>query len=57
MILLLRKDYDGESMYDIYRDVAEAVTEPDNPVISEIPLDAHGFHRGTFSVLITWEDI
>lgn len=46
---LLAKDYDDESLYDLERDVSEAVDES-----HAIPKDEHGFRKGTFRVTITW---
>lgn len=47
--------YDGESLYDLYRDVYEAFEVACNPIINDIPQDEHGIHKGTFKVVITWE--
>lgn len=52
---IFKKEYDGESLYDLGRDVSEAIIEDYNPVLSDIPTDEHGFQTGTFEVTITWK--
>lgn len=52
---IFKKEYDGESLYDLERDVVEALMEEYNSVIGEIPTDEHGFQQGTFEVTITWK--
>lgn len=54
MILLHLKSYDGESLYDLSRDVAEAMDADFNPEVKSIPVDEHGFQKGKFVVSITW---
>ena len=56
MLKILEKDYDGESISDLSRDIYEAFDDRFNPVASEIPTDMHGFHTGTFTVTITWSE-
>jgi hypothetical protein len=53
-MIILEKQYDGESLYDIERDIAEVFDERFNPEISAIPTDMYGFQTGTFTVTITW---
>ena len=53
---VFNKQYDGESLYDLGRDIGEAFIEEYNPVLKEIPTDEHGFQRGTFTVTVTWTD-
>lgn len=53
---LFEKTYDGESLYDYWRDVSEAMVEDYNPLLKDIPQDEHGFQKGKFKVLITWEE-
>jgi len=55
MKIVFEKLYDDESLYDLERDLSEALTPDYNPVIAEIPQDGNGFRTGTFKVLITWE--
>jgi hypothetical protein len=54
MTTIFRKDYDGESIYDVNRDVCEAFDEDYNPALKDIPKDEHGFQQGTFRVTIEW---
>lgn len=56
MIKLFEKEYDGESLYDCYRDVSEAIDSDYNPLIKDIPQDEYGFQKGKFKVVITWEE-
>lgn len=56
MIQLHLKSYDGESLYDLTRDVSEAIDADFNEEINKIPVDEHGIQKGTFVVSITWFD-
>ncbi len=51
---IFKKEYDGESLYDIQRDVHEAFDSRFNPLAEQIPQDEYGFQQGTFTVTITW---
>lgn len=51
---IFKKDYDGESLYDMQRDVHEAFDSRFNPLAAQIPQDEFGFQEGTFTVTITW---
>ena len=53
---IFKKEYDGESLYDLSRDIAEAIDETYNPAAAEIPKDEHGFQKGTFVVTIEWKE-
>ena len=53
-MILFEKQYDAESLYDISRDIAEALDEDYNLALSTLPKDHHGFHLGRFSVKIEW---
>lgn len=53
---IFEKEYDGESIYDVQRDVIEAFDAKFNPVVKDIPQDEHGFQRGTFTVKIEWSE-
>lgn len=55
MITLLDKQYDGESMVDVHRDVHEAFDGAFTPAANQVPHDEHGFATGTYKVKITWE--
>lgn len=51
---LLNKSYDGESIYDATRDFAEAFDADFTEQVRAIPVDEHGFCKGTFTVHVTW---
>jgi hypothetical protein len=53
---VFEKDYDGESIVDLGRDISEAFDERFNPGIAWIPEmeDSPGFWAGNFKVTITW---
>lgn len=51
---IFQKDYDGESICDLSRDISEAFDERFNPLVADIPEIEHGFHAGTFKVTIEW---
>ena len=51
---LLDKIYDGESICDVARDVHEAFIADFTPQVNNIPVDQHGFQKGSFKVTITW---
>lgn len=55
-MILFKKEYDGESLYDLERDVTEAVQEDFNALVAIIPPREDGTMRGTFKVTIEWED-
>lgn len=48
------KEYDGESIYDVQRDVIESFDAKFNPIVKDIPQDEYGFQLGTFRVTIEW---
>lgn len=48
--VLLDRDFDSEEI----NDVAEYFVECFND--AEIPVDNHGFHMGTFSVVVVWHN-
>lgn len=51
---LFHKEYDAESLYDLSRDVGEALDPTYNLKINKIPKDSNGFEYGTFIVTIDW---
>lgn len=53
MIKIFEKNYDGESIIDIDRDIHEAFEEPYNKLI---PTDDYGIHIGNFKVTIEWSE-
>lgn len=52
--IVFLKSYDGESLYDLSRDIDEAIDEVYNPIMKTIPVDEHGFQKGSFTVNILW---
>lgn len=55
-LIIFSKTYDSESLYDLVRDVQEAITEEYNPLMLNLPKDKHGFYPGRFKVAIVWEE-
>lgn len=53
---IFKKDYDCESLYDLSRDMSEAISEDFNPNISKLPKDVNNFIKGNFTVTITWNE-
>lgn len=53
-MILFRKEYDGEMLYDLSRDVMESLDPDFNEMAEKIPVDEHGFQKGTFRVTIEW---
>ena len=53
-MILHKKDYSGESLSDLERDVNECFDGDFNPPSLEIPKDQYGFHKGTFRVTVEW---
>lgn len=51
---LFKKEYDGENIVDVSRDVSEAFDSDFNPLSAAIPQDDHGFQQGAFIVTIEW---
>ena len=54
--VIFEKEYDGESIVDLDRDISEATIEEYNPMVKLIPTDEHGLQQGTFKVTITWSE-
>lgn len=53
-ITIFEKKYDGESLYDLSRDVSECLDECFNPIIKTIPSDECGIQEGTFHLILVW---
>jgi hypothetical protein len=51
---IFTREYTDEELYDLERDVSEALQEDYNPIVASIPKDKHGFRTGTFVVSIEW---
>lgn len=56
MKTIFKKEYDGESIVDIERDIMESFNPDYNPSASDIPQDEFGFQQGKFVVTIEWEE-
>lgn len=54
-MILFEKDYSAESLYDLSRDVSEALMEEYNEELRNLPKDEYGFIKGCFVVKIVWE--
>lgn len=54
--VIFDKEYSGESIVDVYRDICEAVDQRYNPKLDEIPVDEYGFQKGRFVVNILWSE-
>ena len=52
---IFKKEYSGEEICDVERDVIEAFNPDYNPAAGEVPVDKHGFQEGTFTITVTWE--
>lgn len=55
-MIVFDKDYDGESLYDLSRDIHEAFDSNFNSIILDIPRDEFGLMTGTFNVKIEWRE-
>ena len=53
-MIIFEKRYDGESLYDLPRDISEAIDSDFNEIVKEIPVDNYGFQTGKFKVTIEW---
>lgn len=51
---LLDKSYSSEELCDVGRDVYEAFDENFTPAMVGIAQDEHGFHEGSFKIVIEW---
>lgn len=54
-MILFQKEYDGESIVDLERDISECLEGSFNALAYAIPVDEHGFHKGNFKVIVEWE--
>ena len=54
-MIIFKKDYDGESVVDMDRDISECLDGNFNAIAYTIPKDEHGFHVGNFKVTVEWE--
>jgi hypothetical protein len=51
---IFKSTYDSESLVDLERDLYEWLDAAYNAKISDIPVNSDGFHKGTFTVTMTW---
>ena len=51
---IFTQEYTDEELYDVERDVMEALDSKYNPIVANIPKDKDGFRTGTFVVSIEW---
>lgn len=51
---IFSKEYDGESICDIARDIHDALNGHYNPIVNSIPVDEHQIQRGSFKVEMNW---
>jgi hypothetical protein len=51
-MIVLKKEYWADTLLDLEQDVVEMY---DSRQFEEIPIDECGFHKGKFTVVITWE--
>jgi len=55
-MIIFKKEYDDESLYDLDRDVSEAIDSDFNPKLEAISTDEHGFRLGKFTITIEWSE-
>jgi hypothetical protein len=53
-VMIFEKEYDYEALYDLGRDVSEAMNEEYNECMADLPVDGNGMITGTFKVTIEW---
>ena len=51
---IFKRSYDGESLYDLERDISESVMPDFNPKVKDIPLNEWDMLSGEFTVTIEW---
>lgn len=55
-MILFEKEYDGESIVDLDRDISEFLDPNFNPIVDDVPKDEYGFHKGSFQVTIEYTE-
>lgn len=53
-MITFQKEYDGESIHDVERDIMESFDERFNEIVGLIPTDSNGFQEGKFVVTVEW---
>lgn len=51
---IFKKEYDGESLCDVSRDIMESFDERFNPAVKDIPVDENYIQEGRFIVTVQW---
>lgn len=54
MKTIFSKEYDGESICDVSRDVMESFDDRFNPLAANIPVDENYIQEGRFVVTVQW---
>ncbi len=54
-MILFKKEYCDEELYDVERDVSECFDLDFNPKVKDIPVGEDGFTEGTYTITIEWE--
>ena len=55
-IKVFEEYYDGESLYDVDRDIHECLDSTYNKVVDKIPVDEYNIQQGTFKVTVLWSN-
>ena len=55
-MILFQKEYDGESIADLERDIYECLDGNFNAIVYAISKDEYGIQNGTFKVTVEWEE-
>lgn len=54
--IVFHRNYDGESIVDLNRDIFECFDPKFNDSMIGIPVDEHGFMKGKFRVNVFWAE-
>ena len=55
-MIIFDKDYSGESLNDLGRDIDEAFDPMFNPIVRSLVTDENGFVSGSFKVVVYYQD-
>ena len=53
--LIFKKEYDGNSLVDVQKDMFEFLCAETNENMKDVPVDEYGVSKGTYKIKITWE--